>query len=138
MTKRRKPGLRASSATSESLFRGWEWAHGSLWSEDKKCGVRMTDTIIFYHNSESGTIDSYSWLFTGKSGTISRKRMSKDGLLPVSKIRERFLLLAGRSNDKSVAVVNYLDGTRKLVGVEEFDEILQIFDGTKRGAKNFG
>ncbi|OWZ17184.1 hypothetical protein PHMEG_0008906 [Phytophthora megakarya] len=135
MTKRRTQSRSASTSPSEPAFRGWEWAQASLWSEGKKCGVRMTDTIIFHHNTEKEVISSYLWLFTGKSGTISRKRMSKDGLVPVAKIRERFLQLAGRSDDKSVAVVNYLDGTRALVGIKDFDEILQTLDDTKREGK---
>ncbi|KAF4043339.1 hypothetical protein GN244_ATG04381 [Phytophthora infestans] len=100
----------------------------------------MVDTIILYHNSDSSHIDSYLWLFTGKSGAISRKRMSKDGSLPVAKIRERFLQLSGRSSDKSVdsmAVVNFLDGTRKVVGIDEFEEILHALEN-KRGVSSFG
>ncbi|KAG7377892.1 hypothetical protein PHYPSEUDO_010874 [Phytophthora pseudosyringae] len=133
MPKRRK---QASAASPEPVFRGWEWAHASLWSEGKKCAVRMADTIICYHDAESGRMASYLWLFTGKSGTISRKRLSKDGSLPVSKIRERFLQLSGRSSGKSVdsvAVVNFLDGTRKVAGIDEFEDILQALDGGKRG-----
>ncbi|KUF93262.1 hypothetical protein AM588_10005999 [Phytophthora nicotianae] len=139
MTKRRKQVLRASATSFESVVHGWEWAHASLWSEGNKCGVRMADTIILYHNAETGHIDSYLWLFTGKSGTISRKRMSKDGSLPVAKICERFLQLSGRSSEKhvdSIAVVNFMDGTRKVVGIDEFEEILHALDG-KRGVSSF-
>ncbi|KAF1775368.1 hypothetical protein GQ600_26299 [Phytophthora cactorum] len=140
MTKRRKQVLRAPATSSEPVCHGWEWAHASLWNEGNKCGVRMADTIILDHNADSGHIDSYLWLFTGKSGAISRKRMSKDGLLPVAKIRERFLQISGRSSDKSVdsvAVVNFLDGTRKVVGIDEFEEILHALDG-KRGVSSYG
>ncbi|ETL26338.1 hypothetical protein L916_19970 [Phytophthora nicotianae] len=139
MTKRRKQVLRAPATSFESVVHGWEWAHASLWSEGNKCGVRMADTIILYHNAETGHIDSYLWLFTGKSGTISRKRMSKDGSLPVAKICERFLQLSGRSSEKhvdSIAVVNFMDGTRKVVGIDEFEEILHALDG-KRGVSSF-
>ncbi|EEY62636.1 uncharacterized protein PITG_14410 [Phytophthora infestans T30-4] len=137
MAKRRKQVLRAPVTSSEPVVYVWEGAHASLWSEGNKCGVRMVDTIILYHNSDSSHIDSYLWLFTGKSGAISRKRMSKDGSLPVAKIRERFLQLSGRSSDKSVdsmAVVNFLDGTRKVVGIDEFEEILHALEN-KRGRR---
>ncbi|KAE9001095.1 hypothetical protein PF011_g13899 [Phytophthora fragariae] len=137
MTKRRKQVLRASAYQSEPVVHGWEWAHASLWNESKKCGVRMADTVIFYRDADRGDINSYLWLFTGKSGAVSRKRMTKDGSLPVGKIRDRFLQLAGRSSEKRikwVAVVNFLDGSRKLVDTEEFEEILQAVDGGKRGS----
>ncbi|KAG6616591.1 uncharacterized protein IUM83_13143 [Phytophthora cinnamomi] len=78
MSKRRKQALRASAYQSEPVVRGWEWAHVSLWSEGKKCGVRMADTIIFYRDADTGDIDSYLWLFTGKSGAISRKPMLRE------------------------------------------------------------
>ncbi|KAJ8564123.1 hypothetical protein ON010_g7222 [Phytophthora cinnamomi] len=99
----------------------------------------MADTIIFYRDADTGDIDSYLWLFTGKSGAISRKRMSKNGALPVDKIRDRFLQLAGRSGDKRIkwaAVVNFLDGSRKLVDTNEIEEILQALDGGKRGSSS--
>ncbi|EGZ16062.1 hypothetical protein PHYSODRAFT_316164 [Phytophthora sojae] len=138
MAKRRKQGLRASAYQSEPVVvRGWEWAHAALWNESKKCKVRMTDTIVFHRDADRGDIDSFLWLFTGKSGAISRKRMTKDGSLPVGKIRDRFLQLAGRSSEKRikwVAVVNFLDGSRKLVDTEEFEEILQALDGGRRGS----
>ncbi|KAL4172596.1 hypothetical protein KRP22_007760 [Phytophthora ramorum] len=136
MTKRRKQkSFHASASPSERVIHGWEWAHAALWNEGKKCGVRMSDTIVFYRDAERGDIDSYLWLFTGKSGTISRKRMPKDGAIPVAKIRERFLQLAGRASEW-IAVVNFLDGTRKLVGLEEFEEVLQALDSGKRGASS--
>ncbi|GMF58403.1 unnamed protein product [Phytophthora fragariaefolia] len=135
MTKRRKQVLRASAYESKPVVRGWEWAHTSLWNETTRCRVRMTDTIIFYRDPERGDISSYNWLFTGKNGSISRKRMSKDGSLPVDKVRERFVHLSRQSSEKRlkwVAIVNFLDGSRKLVDTEEFEDILQAVKGMKR------
>ncbi|KAL3662013.1 hypothetical protein V7S43_012820 [Phytophthora oleae] len=141
MPKRRKQVLQASASPSEPVFHGWEWAHACLWDETKKCGVRTTDTIVFYHDADSGNINSYLWLFTGKSGSISRKRTSKDNSLPLTKIRERFLQLAGFSSGKSgnsVAIANYRDGTRKILGIDEFEDILQALDGCQRGFSPMG
>ncbi|KAG1713581.1 hypothetical protein DVH05_001368 [Phytophthora capsici] len=134
MPKRKKQLLQASASPSEPVVRGWEWAYACLWDESKKCGVRMTDTIVFYHDADTDNVNSYLWLFTGKSGGISRKRSAKDGSLPLSKIRERFLQLAGFSSDNSVAIVIFRDGTRKLLGIEEFQDILQALDGNNRGS----
>eukprot|EP00644_Phytophthora_capsici_P012048 jgi/Phyca11/61951/gw1.12.406.1 len=136
MPKRKKQLLQASASPSEPVVRGWEWAYACLWDESKKCGVRMTDTIVLYHDADTDNVNSYLWLFTGKSGGISRKRSTKDGSLPLSKIRERFLQLAGFSSgksDNSVAIVIFRDGTRKLLGIEEFQDILQALDGNNRG-----
>ncbi|GMF09859.1 unnamed protein product [Phytophthora lilii] len=126
---------------SERMIRGWEWAHAALWNEGNKCSVKMTDTIIFYRDPDRGDINSYLWLFTGKSGTISRRRMSKDGSLPVAKIREKFLQLANRPGSKDfewVAIASSYDGTRKLVDTEEFEDILQSLAGTKHTASALG
>ncbi|KAK1944294.1 hypothetical protein P3T76_004206 [Phytophthora citrophthora] len=141
MPKRKKQLLQASASSSEPVFHGWEWAYACLWDESKKCDVRTTDTIVFYHDADSGNINAYLWLFTGKSGGISRKRSSKDGSLPLTKVRERFLQLAGVSSGKSgnsVAIVIFRDGTRKVLGIEEFEDILQALDGSKRGISPIG
>ncbi|RLN06686.1 hypothetical protein BBJ28_00003022 [Nothophytophthora sp. Chile5] len=146
MSKRRLQALPASTSSETLTTHGWDWATAALWgdnaSDKTKCSVRMTDTVIFYRDGGGGTIDTCLWLFTGKNGTVTRKRAPQNGTVPVNKIRERFLQLTSNSDvgkagasqgEAYIAVVVFQDGTRQLVGLAEFDEYLQALDEEKRG-----
>eukprot|EP00948_MAST-09A_sp_MAST-9A-sp1_P000928 g928.t1 len=101
------------------------WLYHNLWHDKApaRCSVKIADTIIF-GSSRTPQSNSVRWLFTAKTGNISKKR---DENVNLQRIRNRFVKVAlndPKNARRNVCVVETVSGKSAVLDVESLSELV--------------